>query len=245
MKWLRAYVWLLLAFLWAPLLMVLIKGGKLEAFERLLKNTEVLLAFRNSLLLAASTALVTTTLALTTAFALPKLSPRWRRWITSSFLLPLVLPEIAFGIAYLVWYQQLGLAPGWNTLLLSHFAFTFCFVVLVLKTSVAKIDPSLADSARDLGAGPLQVFRHALLPQIMPGIVAGAMMAFSLSLDDFLITFFVKGIDQLTLPVKVYSMMHLRIGPEIYALSVVLFGISLVSVIITQLWYVRSSNSRR
>lgn len=245
MRWLKAYMWLLLAFLWAPLLMVLVKGGKPEAFERLLRNTELVLSFRNSLVLAAGTAVITTALALATAFALPSFPARARSWITGSLLLPLVLPEIAFGIAYLVWYQQLGLAPGWATLLLSHFAFTFCFVVLVLKTSVARLDYSLADSARDLGAGPLAVFRHALLPQLMPGIVAGAMMAFSLSLDDFLITFFVKGIDQLTLPVKVYSMMHLRIGPEIYALSVVLFGISLVSVIFTQLWYARSRSSRR
>jgi spermidine/putrescine transport system permease protein len=243
-KWLKAYIWLLLAFLWAPLLLVLVKGGKPEAFERLWKNTEVMAAFGNSLLLAGATALITTSLALATAFALPAFPPRMRGWITGSLLLPLVLPEIAFGIAYLVWYQQLGLSPGWGTLLLSHFAFTFCFVVLVLKTSVARIDYSLADSARDLGASPLQVFRHALIPQLMPGLVAGAMMAFSLSLDDFLITFFVKGIDQLTLPVKVYSMMHLRIGPEIYALSVVLFAISLVSVIFTQLWYARSRSSR-
>lgn len=244
MKWLKAYFWLLLAFLWAPLLMVLAKGSSLSAFETLLRNTEVMRAFQSSLLLALGTALISTALGLATAFALPAFPPSARAIFTGSLLLPLVLPEIAFGISYLVWYQQLGLAPGWGTLLLSHFAFTFCFVVIVLKTSVAKIDPSLSDSARDLGAGPFQVFRHALLPQLMPGIVAGAMMAFSLSLDDFLITFFVKGIDQLTLPVKIYSMMHLRLGPEIYALSVVLFTISLVSVIFTQLWYARSQRSR-
>ena len=117
---------------------------------------------------------------------------------------------------------------------------SFSFVVLVLKTSVFNLDRSLSDAARDLGASPIEVFIHAILPQMMPGIIAGAMMAFSLSLDDFLISFFVKGIDQITLPIKVYSMMHLRIGPEIYALSVVLFGISLVSVLLTQLWYARS-----
>jgi spermidine/putrescine transport system permease protein len=245
MKALKVYFWALLVFLWSPLLVVLIKGSTLNAFEKLLRNSEVILAFRSSLFLALGTALISTVLGLATAFALPAFSPRARAIFTGSLLLPLVLPEIAFGIAYLVWYQQLGLAPGWVTLLLSHFAFTFCFVVLVLKTSVAKIDHSLSDSARDLGAGAWGVFRHALLPQLMPGIVAGAMMAFSLSLDDFLITFFVKGIDQLTLPVKIYSMMHLRLGPEIYALSVVLFAISLVSVIFTQLWYVTSQRSSR
>ncbi|MGZ3650403.1 MAG: ABC transporter permease [Bdellovibrionota bacterium] len=240
MKILRTYMWGLLLFLWAPLLVVLIKGSSLSAFEKLLGNTEVMVSFRNSLVLGLATALIATVLGLITAFALPAFPERARGWITGSLLLPLVLPEIAFGIAYLVWYQELGLAPGWGTLLLSHFAFTYCFVVLVLKTSVARLDHSLSDAARDLGAGSVQVFRHAVLPQLLPGIVAGAMMAFSLSLDDFLITFFVKGIDQITLPIKVYSMMHLRIGPEIYALSVVLFAISLVSVLLTQLWYVRS-----
>ncbi len=242
MKYFKAYMWGLLLFLWSPLLVVLVKGSKLSAFQKLLDNTEVMASFRNSLLLGAGTALISTVLGLITAFALPAFPEKVRGWITGSLLLPLVLPEIAFGIAYLVWYQTLGLAPGWSTLLLSHFAFTYCFVVLVLKTSVARLDHSLSDSARDLGAGSVQVFRHAILPQLMPGIIAGAMMAFSLSLDDFLITFFVKGIDQITLPIKVYSMMHLRIGPEIYALSVVLFAISLLSVLITQLWYARSSD---
>jgi spermidine/putrescine transport system permease protein len=245
MKILKGYFWALLVFLWAPLLVVLWKGSSFAAFSKLMDNTEVIVSFRSSLLLGVATAIVSTSLGLVTAFALPLFPEKVRGWITGSLLLPLVLPEIAFGLAYLVWYQQLGLALGWDTLLLSHFAFTYCFVVLVLKTSVAQLDHSLSDAARDLGAGALHVFRHAILPQLLPGIVAGAMMAFSLSLDDFLITFFVKGIDQITLPIKVYSMMHLRIGPEIYALSVVLFAISLVSVLFTQLWFIRSQKSRQ
>jgi spermidine/putrescine transport system permease protein len=168
---------------------------------------------------------------------------RLRRWMLGSLLLPLVLPEIAFGLAYLVCYRSAGLPLGWTTLLLSHFAFTFCYVVLVLKNGVANLDPSLADAVRDLGGNSLTVFRHAILPQLIPSLVAGAMMAFSLSLDDFLISFFVKGVDQLTLPVKVFSMMRLGIGPEIYALSVVLFGFSFVSVIITQIWLYRSQKT--
>jgi spermidine/putrescine transport system permease protein len=245
MKLLKGYFWALLVFLWAPLLVVLWKGSSLSAFEKLLDNSEVIISFRSSLLLGVCTAAFSTFFGLITAFALPLFPEKTRGWITGSLLLPLVLPEIAFGLAYLVWYQQLGLALGWETLLLSHFAFTFCFVVLVLKSSVAQLDHSLSDAARDLGAGPIPVFRHAILPQLLPGIVAGAMMAFSLSLDDFLISFFVKGIDQITLPIKIYSMMHLRIGPEIYALSVVLFAISLLSVLFTQLWFVRSQKSRR
>lgn len=244
MKILRAYTLGLLAFLWMPLAVLLWKGLSLEAFSRLLNSSDVLSSFRNSLLLAAATALLTTGLGLVTAFALPRLSARLRAWMVGSLLLPLVLPEIAFGIAYLVWFRLLGIPLGWTTLLAAHFAFCFCYVVLVLKSSVAQLDDSLADAARDLGASPVMVFRHAILPQLWPGLIAGAMMAFSLSLDDFLITFFVKGIDQLTLPIKLYSMMRLRLGVEVYALSVVLFGISVLSVVVTQLWFIRSEKRK-
>jgi spermidine/putrescine transport system permease protein len=240
MRWLKTYACLLLAFLWAPLLMVIWKGASATAFQLLFANTEILFAFRNSLFLAAGTALLATLLGLSTAFVLPLLPPAARRWVLGSLLLPLVLPEIAFGISYLAWFRSVNVSLGWTTLLLSHFAFTFSYVVLILKSGVSGLDSSLTDAARDLGASPLKVFRHGILPQLLPSLAAGAMMAFSLSLDDFLITFFVKGIDQMTLPIKLYSMMRLRLGQEIYALSVVLFGFSLISVIITQLWLNRS-----
>jgi spermidine/putrescine transport system permease protein len=242
---LRYYTWALLAFLWAPLLAVLWKGLSVSAFSKLLANADVIVSFRNSLVLAAGAACLSLLAGLATAFALPLMPSRLRRWMLGSLLLPLVLPEIAFGLAYLVCYRSAGLPLGWTTLLLSHFAFTFCYVVLVLKNGVAQLDPSLADAVRDLGGNALTVFRHAIFPQLVPSLIAGAMMAFSLSLDDFLISFFVKGVDQLTLPVKVFSMMRLGIGPEIYALSVVLFGFSFVSVIITQVWLYRSHKSAR
>lgn len=245
MKWLRLYTWVVLAFLWAPLLVVLAKGCSTEAFAKLLRNTEIFYAFRNSLLLALCTAALTLAAGLATAFALPHLPARARRWVTGSLLLPLVLPEIAFGIAYLAWFRAVGLPLGWISLALSHFAFTFCYVVLVLRTGVSRLDGSLSDAARDLGASPWAVFRHGVLPPLVPSLVAGAMMAFSLSLDDFLVSFFVKGIDQLTMPVKLFSMLRLGVGEEIYALAVVLFVLSIASVIITQLWLNRSSKQPR
>ena len=245
MRYFRAYTWALLAFLWAPLLGVFWKGLSVTAFRRLLANADILVSFRNSLFLAVGAALLSVAAGLATAFALPLMPSRLRRWMLGSLLLPLVLPEIAFGLAYLVCFRSAGIPLGWATMLLSHFAFTFCYVVLVLKNGVAQLDPSLADAVRDLGGNSFTVFRHAILPQLIPSLVAGAMMAFSLSLDDFLISFFVKGVDQLTLPVKVFSMMRLGIGPELYALSVVLFGFSFLSVIITQVWLYRSQNTRR
>jgi spermidine/putrescine transport system permease protein len=241
MKLLKAYTLGLMVFLWAPLLAVVWKGFSPSAFAKLLGNQEILLAFFDSLLLAAGSSLLSILLALATAFALPRLGRKHQRWVFCSLLLPLVLPEIAFGISYLVWFKQFGIPLGWTTLLLAHMAFSFCFVTLTLKPAVEALDPQIPQAAEDLGANPWQVFRHGILPQIFPALVAGFLMAFSLSLDDFLISFFVKGIDQITLPVKIYSMMRLKIGEEIYALSVVLFGFSITSVIISQLCLKKSS----
>ena len=236
MKKLRLLTWAVIVFLWAPLLIVVWKGLSITAFQALFENRDILQSFRNSLLLALLSSVSATAMGLCTSFALPLLGKRFQQFILTSILTPLVLPEIAFGISYFVLYQSLGLSLGWTTLLLSHIGFTFSYTVLILSHSVARVDFSLADAARDLGAPPLLVFRHAILPQLIPGLIASTVISFSLSLDDFLVTFFVKGIDQITLPIKIFSMIRLRIGPEIYALSVVLFGISFLSVVITQVW---------
>ncbi len=241
MRVLKTYTLGLMIFLWAPLLAVVWKGFSPTAFQKLFANQEILFAFLDSFFLAAGSAFLSILLALITAFALPHLSQKSQRWIFCSLLLPLVLPEIAFGISYLVWFKKIGVPLGWTTLLLSHMAFSFCFVTLTLKPAVQAIDYQIPQAAEDLGANVWQVFRHGILPQIFPALVAGFLMAFSLSLDDFLISFFVKGIDQITLPVKIYSMMRLKIGEEIYALSVVLFGFSVASVVISQICLKKSS----
>ena len=239
MKYLRAYSILLIFILWAPLVFIIQKG--VFALPSLFENFEILLTFRNSLVLAAGSSLLACAMALATAFAIPHFPPSMRTFLMGSLILPLVIPEIAFGLAHLVWYQLLGLPLGWGTLFASHVGFIFSYCVLILNTSVAKLDLTLVDAAQDLGASPILVFRHALLPQLLPGLLAAFVMAFSLSLDDFLVSFLVKGFDQMTLPIKIYSMMRLNIGPEIYALSVVLFGISVVAVVITQLWHSKQS----
>ena len=233
----------IIVFLWSPLVFIFAKGLNAEAFAKLWGESEILWALGQSLLLAAATCVFSTFLGTLTAFAMPRLGVGMRKWVNLGLFIPMVLPEIAFGISYLVWYIKLGLSLGWITLFMSHVAFTFCYAVLVMKTRVDAFDSSLLDAGRDLGANRLRLFRHAVLPQLTPALVASAVMTFSLSLDDFLISFFVKGLDQVTLPIKIYSMMKLRIGAEVYALSVVLLTLSLISVMGTQIWYSRSSRS--
>jgi ABC-type spermidine/putrescine transport system permease subunit II len=240
LRYLRVYSVLLLLFLWLPLLGVLAKGLSLEAFSQLLANRELLHSFQYSLGLALATGVLATIFGLATAFALPRLSPFSQRWIMASLLLPLVLPEIALAIGFLVWFLFLGLPLGGTSLLIAHIGFVFCFVVLIIRNGVSAMDYSLVDAALDLGASPWQVFRHGILPQILPSCLASFVLAFSLSLDDFLVSFFTKGMDSVTLPVKLFSAMRLKIGEDIYALSLVLFAISLLSVVSSMLWQKRS-----
>ncbi len=245
MKGLKVYSWCILVFLWAPLFMVLKKGLSLSSFERLLGNSEIIDALSNSALLGIGSALLSTAVATMTVFAARDLGKTARLAITIGMVLPLVLPEIAFGLSFLVWFQYLGLNLGWPTLLMAHVAFTLPFALLVMQASMTQFRPEPIDAARDLGARPLSVFRHGALPQIVPSLLTSFVLSFSLSFDDFLVTFFVKGIDQVTMPIKIYSMIRLKAGTEVYSLSVLLFVISVACVLITQLWVLKSQKRSR
>lgn len=244
MKMLLAFCLLVLAFLWLPLIGLVSHGWQVSAFLQLLNNAEVIGALVQSIALGLATAMISTFVATLTAFAVPSLGRWGKAMVVIGTALPMVLPEIAFGLAYLVWFTELGILLGWPTLVASHVAFTLCYAILVMKTSVEKIDWQYWEAAQDLGASRVASLRHGVLPQLWPGLLASATLSFALSLDDFLITYFVKGIDQTTLPIKVYSMMRLKVGEEIYALSIVLFLISSFAVVVAQIWYLRSQNSR-
>lgn len=227
---------LIILFLWSPLVRVAAKGMSVEAFTLLFTHAQIMKSLGQSLFLGVCSACISTLMGTLTAFALPRLPGLRQKLVASGLIFPMVLPEIAIGLSFLVWFIKLGIPLGWGTLISSHVAFSFSYTTLIMKTRVETLDRSLMDAARDLGAGRWHVFRHALLPQLAPGLAASLVTAFSLSLDDFLITYFVKGLDQMTLPIQIYSMLKVRIGPEIYALSLILFCISIVAVLLSQIW---------
>lgn len=237
MKALKALLCLCLVFLWVPLATVAWKGFSVEAFTRLFNRADILTALMNSILLATSSAIISTLLGTCTAFALPGLPKLARKFVNAGLVFPILLPEIAFGLAVMIWFLKLGIALGWGTLLASHVAFSFSYSTLIMKANVETVDTAFLDAARDLGAGRWGILRHALLPQIAPGLLASFITTFALSLDDFLISFFVKGIDQMILPIQIYGMLKIQITPEVYALSVLLFCISIAGVLASQLWF--------
>lgn len=146
--------------------------------------------------------------------------------------LPIIIPDIVMALSTLLFFVVMGIALSRYTVLITHVAFNIAFVAIVVRARLTDMDINLEEAAADLGANEWQIFRRVTLPLLMPGIVAGALLAFTLSLDDFVITFFVSGPGSTTLPVRVYSMIRFGLTPEVNAISTLMFlGATLLVVI--------------
>jgi len=227
-----------LALLYAPLLAVAVfsvnasrvgtvwKGFTLGWYARLFDNPAILEAARNTLILAVVSTLAATVLGTLLAIAMARFPwPKGiRRVLDFLVYLPVVTPDILFAAALVVAYQFLRAAsaafnPGLLTMILAHVTFQIAFVALVVGSRLATLGPTLAEAARDLYATPFYLFRRVTLPLLAPGIAAGAMLAFTLSLDDFVISFFTAGPESTTLPLYIYASLRRGITPELHALS--------------------------
>jgi spermidine/putrescine transport system permease protein len=199
-------------------------------YTRLFENGSILEAFVLSLGIATVSTVLSVTVSLAASMSLVR-----ARWIGRGLFeiltyVPLMMPEIVMGLALLIWFVTLHLTLGVVSIILSHVAFSVSYVIATLSARLAELDPSLDDAARDLGASPLQIFRYVTFPLLKPAILSGGLMAFTLSFDDFLISFFVSGAGTDTLPLKIYSMIRFGVSPEVNALSTVLLAITLLLV---------------
>ena len=146
-------------------------------------------------------------------------------------LAPALLPDLLLGIGILSVFSLLGFTLGLYSVLLSHAAFSIAFVTAIVLARLSQLDPSLEEASRDLGAGPVRTFTRVTLPQLAPGIVAGALLSFTLSIDEFVIAFFTSAPTTPTLPIVIYSMVRFGVTPEINALATVLLFVSVVAVL--------------
>jgi spermidine/putrescine transport system permease protein len=146
--------------------------------------------------------------------------------------MPIAIPEILMGVSLLIFFVLLNVTLGMLSITLAHIAFCIGFVAIVVRSRLTGMDESLTEAARDLGATHWQAFRLITLPLIMPGIIAGALMAFTLSIDDFVITFFTAGVDATTLPLQIYSMIKIAVTPEVNAVSTLLMLVTLILIVI-------------
>lgn len=240
-KFLYLVGFLVYAFLYLPLLVVVIfsfNDSRLNAewvgftwhwYEVLFANERMLEAARNTLLIGVVSSAVATILGTFAGLALH----RYRLKILSLLVLaPVAIPEILMGLSLLLFFVAMNLTLGLISIVLAHITFCIGFVAVVVRARLAGMDESLVEAARDLGASPWQAFRRVTLPLIMPGVLAGALMAFTLSVDDFVVTFFVAGPGASTLPLQIYSMLKIAVTPEVNAISTLLMLLTLTLIVL-------------
>lgn len=221
-------------------------GFSTQWYVRLAQNAELLDAARNSLVVGVITTIVATLIGTLTALAMERYRFRLRTAFDANLYLPIVIPEIVMGISLLLFFHQalfpflqnvfgIRATTGLHTITLSHIAFDIPFVYVIVRARLADFDRTLEEAAADLGADEWQTFKRITLPLLMPGIIGGALMAFTLSLDDYLITVFTKGVREQTMPLYIYSLVRRGVTPEINALSTALLvgSIGLVGLSLT------------
>ncbi len=205
-------------------------GFTLDWYARLASRPDILGALRLSLVVGLISTLLATVTGTLAALALARYLPRARRAAGAFLYLPIVTPEIVAGVSLLVLFSWIGMTLGITTIVIAHTAFSIPFVVVVVLARLQGTDRVLEEAAMGLGADEIATFRRVTLPQLMPGILAGALLAFTLSFDDFVTTFFVSGVGSTTLPLAIYSMVRKSVEPTINALSALLVILTTVTV---------------
>jgi spermidine/putrescine transport system permease protein len=221
-------------------------GFSLRWYGELMRDQQVVLALWNSLFVATVSTVLVTIMGTLAALAMERYEFFGKSVVNGLLHLPMVIPDIAMGIMLLTFFRasQLGFEPWQVTLfghdlavpysvIIGHVAFNMPFVIVVVRSRLAQMDRSLEEAAGDLYANPWQVFRRVTLPLLMPGILGGALLAFTLSLDDFVVTFFTSGAGFNTLPVRVFGMIKQGVSPKINALSSLMVGASLVLILVS------------
>ena len=225
------------AFLYLPLVIVVVysfNDSRLNAewvgftwhwYHELFHDEDMLIAAGNSLLIALTASLCATLLGTMAGLAIHRYDLKLLNFMV---LAPVAMPEILLGVSLLLLFiQVLNLTLGMLSIVLAHITFSIGFVAVIVRAQLTSIDESLFEAARDLGATPLETFRYVTFPLILPAVIAGGLMAFTLSIDDFVVTFFTAGVGVQTLPLRIYSMIKIAVTPEVNAVSTLLMLLTL------------------
>ncbi len=207
----------------------------LQWYERVFSNARILESAANSLIVAVLSTLGAVVIGTLMAMAMERYRFRGKGVWDGLLYLPVIVPEIVMGISLLIFFAAVNISRGLLTLVISHIAFCMPFVYLTMRARLADFDRSVEEAAQDLGANEWVTFRRITLPLLMPGIISSALLAFTLSLDDFVISFFVTGVGSQTLPVYIWGQIRRGITPEINAISALMLVLSIILVVTTQL----------
>lgn len=240
---LGAWTALVLAFLYLPIgvlivysfnrsrLNVLWEGFTLKWYAEVWRNGPLLAALENSLVIAALVTALSLVLGTTGAWLLYRYRFWGNRAIHALVSLPIIMPEIIIGISLLSFFAALAVPLGFSTVIIAHVTFSFPFVLIAVQARLAGLDPALEEAALDLGATPWQAFRYIIVPLLRPAWVAGGLMAFTLSLDELVVTYFTASARSVTLPLKIYGLAKIGLNPMLNALSAILIGVTLIALL--------------
>ena len=262
---LRLSSWLILAFIYLPIVVVAVfsfnasryslqwTGFTTKWYEKVLGNDSIqggldnsllVVSTQNTLILAVVSTIIATILGSLLGYGLHRYKFPGSRFFAWFMYIPVVTPDIVMGISLVLLFNIFRsiLGPfadffqlGMPTMIIAHITFEVAFVAIIVRSRLALLDPALEEAARDLYAGPLDSIRHVILPLAMPGIVAGALLAFTLSIDDFVITYFTSG-NSMTLPILIYTTVRRGVTPDINALSTIIMVVTIVAVLISNVF---------
>lgn len=242
----KIYAALVYGFLYLPILVLIVfsfnksklnatwSGFTLDWYKSLLNNAQILEALKNSLIIAFVSTFFAVVIGTLAAIGMYRYKFKGKKVMEGLLYIPVVIPEIVMGISMLAFFSLLNLEAGLLTLILAHITFCIAYVIVVVRARLDGFDIALEEAALDLGATPWQTLTKVTLPVISPGIIAGGLLAFTLSLDDVIISFFASGPDSNTLPLKIFSMVKFGVTPEINALSTVMMVFTLSMVLIAE-----------
>lgn len=259
----RIYTALIMLFLYAPIAVMIVfsfnsarstsvfGGFSLKWYAELLNDSSTIEALKNTLILAVASSVIATVLGTLSAVGIFSMKRKWTRSAAMTVTnIPMMNPDIVTGISLMLLFVFVGHMVGSNnslgfgTMLIAHITFNLPYVILSVLPKLKQTDTHLSEAAQDLGCTPFQSFFKVVLPSIMPGVFTGMIMAFTLSLDDFVISYFTTGPDFQTLPIKIFSMTKRRVTPDMYALSTLIFLSVLVLLILINLAQSKADKKR-
>ncbi|MBR4743231.1 MAG: ABC transporter permease [Oscillospiraceae bacterium] len=250
----KIYTAIIFIFLFAPIAILLVfsfneakslsvmSGFSLKWYRELFHDEATLQSVRNTLILAVSAMVISTVMGTAASVGMEKLRSRWlRSALNTATDIPMTNPDIITGISLMLMFvfvgRLFGLANSLSfwTMLIAHVTFCLPYVILQVQPRLRQMDPSLPEAAQDLGCTPMKAFFKVTIPEIMPGIITGAIMAFTMSLDDFVISYFTSGAGFQTLPIRIYNMTKKTVTPKMYALATIIFFVILALLLISNL----------
>lgn len=245
-RWLAAHLGLVYLFLYGPIIVLVVlsfnksglptawTGFSTEWYGKMLANQAILASAGNTVIVALFSTLIATSIGTLLAVGLERLRPS--AVLDGLVFVPMIIPDIVLAIALLSFYTLLDMTLGLHSIILSHAVFNIAFVCAVVRARLKNFDGSIVEASIDLGAGEVRTFFRIVLPVIFPGVLAGALLAFTLSIDEFIIAYFTAGAGRAstTFPMQIYAMIRFGVTPEINAVATIVVGVSFFLVLLSQ-----------